>query len=67
MTGIITMIEGFLALSYFGIVGVIYPLFFMTKNPVVVDALSRDIVFFGFVSGFVALLIFIIDLLWNLA
>jgi len=64
--GIIAIIKGFIALSYFGIVGVIYPLFLMTKNPVVVDALSRDIVFFGFVSGFVALLFFIIDLLWNL-
>ena len=67
MTGIITIIEGPLTLSYFGIEGVIYPIFFMSKKPVVVDALSRDIVSFGFVSGFVALLIFIIDLLWNLA
>lgn len=64
--GIIAIVKGFGALLYFGLVGIIYPLFLMTRHPVIINALGRDIVFFGFVSGFIALLIFIIDLLWNL-
>ena len=64
--GIVAIVKGFGALLYFGPVGMIYPLFLMTKHPVIVNSLGRDIVFFGFVSGFIALLIFIIDLLWNL-
>ena len=51
--------QGFGVLAYFGVVGILYPLYIMTKNPVTAEASARTRVFIGFVSGFVGLLIFI--------
>ena len=51
--------QGFAVLAYFGVVGIIYPVYIMTKNPVTAEAPARTRVFIGFVSGFVGLLIFI--------
>ncbi len=57
---------GFLTLSYFGSAGIIFPLYLMTKNPVLVHAPMRMAVFVGFISGFFALLVFILNAVRNL-
>jgi len=53
------LINGFLILAYFSVIGIVYPLYLMTRNPVVADATARETVLLGFVSGLVALLAFI--------
>ena len=55
------LIYGFLILAYFSIVGIVYPLIIMTRNPVVAGAPTRNRVLAGFCSGLVLLLGFI----WN--
>jgi hypothetical protein len=59
VTNPVRLQQGFGVLAYFGIVGIIYPLYIMTKNPVTAVASVRNRVLIGFVSGFIALLIFI--------
>lgn len=53
------LIQGFVILAYFSVIGIVYPLYLMTRNPVVADATARETVLFGFISGLVALLAFI--------
>lgn len=53
------LVQGFLILSYFSLIGIVYPLYLMTRNPVVASASERTRVLYGFISGLVALLIFI--------
>lgn len=53
------LIYGLGILAYFSIVGIVYPLYLMTRNPVIATASARTKVLWGFSSGLVALLIFI--------
>ena len=53
------LIQGFVILAYFSVIGIVYPLYLMTRNPVVADATARETVLLGFISGLVALLAFI--------
>ena len=55
------LIHGFIVLAYFSIAGIVYPLFLMTRNPVVVEASARTRVLAAFGSGLALLLGFI----WN--
>ena len=50
---------GFVVLAYFAAVGIFYPLHFMTKLPVIAPSGVRTQVYFGFISGFVVLLLYI--------
>lgn len=53
------LIWGFLVLAFFGATGILYPLYLMTKNPVIAFSMTRTEVFVGFLSGFIALLAYI--------
>ena len=53
------LIQGFMILAYFSLVGIVYPLYLMTRNPVVATASERTYVLMGFISGLLALLVFI--------
>ena len=53
------LIAGFGILAYFSAVGIVYPLYLMTRNPVVANASDRSKVLIGFITGLVALLAFI--------
>ena len=53
------LIAGFAILAYFSAVGIVYPLYLMTRNPVVAIASDRSKVLLGFISGLIALLAFI--------
>ena len=53
------LIAGFAILAYFSAVGIVYPLYLMTRNPVVAGAGERSKVLLGFISGLIALLAFI--------
>lgn len=53
------LLQGFVILAYFSLVGIVYPLYLMTRNPVVASASDRTMVLAGFISGLIALLIFI--------
>ena len=53
------LIAGFAILAYFSVVGIVYPLYLMTRNPVVATASDRSKVLLGFISGLIALLAFI--------
>jgi hypothetical protein len=52
-------IQGFMILAYFSAVGIVYPLFLMSRNPVVATGAQRAMVLLGFASGLLALLAFI--------
>ncbi|MCW2671791.1 MAG: hypothetical protein JWP14_380 [Frankiales bacterium] len=47
-------------LSYFSLVGVLLPLFLMTRRPVPSSPTTRSLVVFAFVSGLVALLAYVV-------
>ena len=51
--------QGFYVLAIFAVLGIVEPLYFMTKNPVQADANVRLLVFASFVAGFLALLMYI--------
>ena len=51
--------QGFYVLAIFAILGIVEPLYFMTKNPVQADSNVRLLVFASFVAGFLALLVYI--------
>lgn len=53
------LIYGFAILAYFSLVGIVYPLYLMTRNPVEASAAARITVLLGFISGLIALLTFI--------
>jgi hypothetical protein len=53
------IIQGFAVLAYFSLVGIVYPLYLLSRNPLVAHGSTRSLVLFGFISGFIALLIFI--------
>ena len=53
------LIQGFMILAYFSAVGIVYPLFLMSRNPVVASGTQRAMVLLGFTSGLLALLAFI--------
>ncbi len=53
------LFQGFIILAYFSIVGIVYPLYLMTRNPVIASASDRTLVLLGFISGLIALLVFI--------
>ena len=53
------LIAGFGILAYFSAVGIVYPLYLMTRNPVVANASDRSKVLIGFITGLIALLAFI--------
>jgi len=54
-----SFIWGFTVLTYFGGVGIFYPLFYMTQNPVVANSETRTRVYLAFFSGFIFLLAYI--------
>lgn len=54
-------IWGFIVLAYFAGIGIFYPLYYMTKNPVLAPANIRMNVYVGFLSGFIILLLYIAD------
>lgn len=60
------LIQGFLVLAYFGVVGILYPLYLMTKNPLSTLLITRTSVFFAFLSGFVVLLLYIVSAVMEL-
>lgn len=52
-------IWGFFVLAYFAGIGIFYPLFYMTKNPVLAPANIRFRVYAGFLSAFIVLFLYI--------
>ena len=58
--------QGFLVLAYFGVVGILYPLYLMTKNPPSPLLIMRTSVFMAFLSGFVILLLYIVSAVMEL-
>lgn len=50
---------GFIVLAYFAGIGIFYPLYYMTKNPVLAPANIRMSVYGGFFSAFIFLLLYI--------
>lgn len=60
------LIQGFLVLAYFGVVGILYPLYLMTKNPLSPLLITRTSVFVAFLSGFVTLLLYIVSAVMEL-
>lgn len=51
--------QGFYVLAIFAILGIVEPLYYMTKNPVQAGSSVRLFVFVSFVAGFLALLLYI--------
>jgi hypothetical protein len=51
---------GLIILTYFSAVGIVYPLYLMSSNPVGVTSAQRSLVLYGFVSGLLILIVFIL-------
>ncbi len=51
--------QGFYVLAIFAVLGIVEPLYFMTKNPVQAVSSVRLLVFASFIAGFLALLMYI--------
>lgn len=60
------MVHGFTVLVFFGIVGILIPLFDMTKNPVTMNISQRHVVYLMFFSGLAWLLIYFATSIWSL-